>query len=265
LHIIGVTGYAQHGKDTLGQRLVDVHGFTRYAFADQLKSMALALNPLIGRFRLADAVEQSGWEGAKTNAEVRRFLQVLGTEGVRDHLGADSWVKALELKLKADNPARAVITDVRFPNEAAWVKANGGLMVRVKRMVLTELEPQDGFRRVNLSAFDNGLPPDHPSEANVATLPVDIELLNDGTESFGRVIDDALGDAELPNGDGITTAAEDGEPLLTTAHEAYVAEMERLVKWGRDLRPTAKRHYARLDKVPADQHIDGVGPWERYA
>jgi hypothetical protein len=170
--LIGVTGYAQHGKDSIGQRLVEKHGFVRFAFADQLKSMALVLDPWItfdvaSPMRLSTFVAmQGGWEGAKAHGEVRRFLQVLGTEAVRDHLGEDSWVNALDLAIEqAGDPIDVVITDVRFPNEARYIQENEGMMVRINRL------------DENGEVFDNGLAKDHPSEAFIESLPVDFDIV----------------------------------------------------------------------------------------
>lgn len=140
--LVGITGYAQHGKDTTGQRLVDEFGFKRFAFADQLKALALDIDPHIGvenadgsLIRLSEAVSVMGWEGAKGLPEVRRLLIALGI-GVRSRIGADAWVEACitsiesqDLDVYADN---IVVTDVRFPNEAVWVQGMGALM-RVTR------------------------------------------------------------------------------------------------------------------------------------
>lgn len=188
--LIGITGLAQSGKDSIGKFLVEEHGFTRFAFADTLKEMALALNPYVESspaaetsLRLRDQVERVGWENAKMNPEVRRFLQVLGTEGVRDHLGEDSWVKAMDLKLRGfgewtfkleANPLgdhsiysspNAVITDVRFPNEAEYIWSVGGSVIRVAR------ENMDG------TPFDNGIGRDHPSERSVSGLIADFDVV----------------------------------------------------------------------------------------
>lgn len=167
--ILGVTGRAQHGKDTFAARLVEQHGFTRLAFADTLKSMALVLDPFIDAMgvRLAKVVARHGWEEAKTYPEVRRFLQVLGTEAVRGHLGDDAWVEALARKLRPMDllpDEHYVITDVRFPNEAEAVRSWGGKLIRVER-----------------PGFDNGLGTDHPSEQYVDGLAVDYTALNTGT------------------------------------------------------------------------------------
>ena len=172
--IIGITGHAQHGKDTTGQFLVTSYGFKRYAFADQLRSMALTLNPIIYSegpevvtTRLADLVQSAGWDVAKKDPEVRRFLQVLGTEAVRDHLGEDAWVDSLDKRLNDDDLTRdsdVVITDVRFLNEVRFIRRNGGEVWRVKR-----LEYVDGM----IKDFDNGLGTDHPSERFINSIMAD--------------------------------------------------------------------------------------------
>lgn len=183
--IVGLTGYAQHGKDTIGQILVKEFGYKRYAFADQLKSMALVLNPLIRvvnlqdlgplDVRLAKLVEDVGWEGAKTDPEVRRFLQVLGTEAVREHLGPNAWVDALENQINKDgflNSGKVVITDVRFPNEAAWLQSVGGVLWRVTRVVRTEYAGGIG-----VEPYDNGLGKNHPSEKFIDILQAEREIV----------------------------------------------------------------------------------------
>lgn len=178
--IIGVTGLAQHGKDSTGQHLVTQYGYKRYAFADALKSMALALDPFVddglGFYRLNHIVEEEGWEGAKQYPEVRRFLQVLGTEGVRDHIGEDAWVDALDRQWTADGMPLAVVTDVRFPNEAAYIKEVGGVLLRVFR-----------------PGFDNGVA-QHASEAHVLNLPANFNIEAEDLGSLVRAVDAVMGD-----------------------------------------------------------------------
>lgn len=178
-NLIGLTGRAQHGKNTVGDALVAL-GYRQVGFADALKSMALVLDPIVPAGRvtgevvgcgdeyehLSRVVNTHGWEAAKTLPEVRRLLQVLGTECVRDHIGADAWVQALARRIGTELAAgrRYVITDVRFPNEAAWINNLGGEVWRVVR-----------------PHFDNGLPEEHPSEAFVDTLPAFLQIANDDT------------------------------------------------------------------------------------
>jgi len=164
---IGVTGFAQHGKDTVANLLCREYGFTRIAFADALKSMAITLNPFVqvdeyGGIRLKELVEHGGWEQAKTNMEVRRFLQVLGTEAVRAHLGDESWVDALFKQ--AQNIENLVIPDVRFPNEGDFIEKEGVLLA------VQRLNP-------DFTPFDNGIGVSHPSEAYVPTLVAKADAL----------------------------------------------------------------------------------------
>lgn len=195
--LIGVTGRARHGKDTVG-KLLEEYGYRRFAFADTLKAMALVLNPIVGtgdelyerfgddlrlshgeafRFpplvRLKDLIETLGEEEAKKWPEVRRFYQVLGTDAARGFLGGDVWIDALAKKVVplCTNKVPVVITDVRFPNEAAWIRRLGGEVWRVVRP-----EEEAG-----------GIPAEHPSEANTSTIPADLIILNDGDISLPKL------------------------------------------------------------------------------
>ncbi len=187
--IIGLTGYAQHGKDTVGRYLVEKYGFRRYAFADQLKSMAVVLNPIVygddyETLRLRDLVEREGWDEAKKDQEVRRFLQVLGTEAVREHLGKDAWIDALDKRLNDDGRTRSdsiVITDVRFPNEAQFVRRNGGEVWRIHRIVRTE--------HGDFTDFDNGLGVDHPSEKFVNVIKVNHVIIAESLDDLQMLVE----------------------------------------------------------------------------
>ena len=69
---------------------------------------------------------------------VRDFLQILGTEGLRDGLHENVWVNALMCDYNADkldqyNPSKWIITDMRFPNELNAVKAKYGITINVTR------------------------------------------------------------------------------------------------------------------------------------
>lgn len=152
--IIGLTGRKRSGKSTAARYLVEHHGFTELSFAAPLKAMAMDIDPIVsanhtahwskdGFLRLSDVVEADGWEGAKDRyPEVRRFLQRLGTDGVRNNLGTNIWVQQVEDQLdelwtndfKNNRPNRPiVIADVRFENEADMVCRNGGIVIEVVR------------------------------------------------------------------------------------------------------------------------------------
>jgi hypothetical protein len=45
--IIGLSGYARSGKDTVAELLVLNYGFKRMAFADGIRESLIALNPIL--------------------------------------------------------------------------------------------------------------------------------------------------------------------------------------------------------------------------
>jgi hypothetical protein len=133
--IIGLTGYAQSGKDTVAKVLINNFGFERVAFADPIRKLLYEMNPTVkdGGYRLQAVIDGYGWDVAKTAfPEVRRLLQDLGV-GARKVFGEDFWVKqALGHHKPWD---KVVVTDVRFTNEADYLKSFPEAQLwRIKRM-----------------------------------------------------------------------------------------------------------------------------------
>ena len=180
MEVIGVTGFAQHGKDSIAQVLVEHYGFTRIGLADAVREAALAINPIVltgpATFsRLAEVVAERGWDVAKQLPEVRRLLQVIGTEAGRKFHDEDIWVRKLAADADRQRIDRLVVPDVRFPNEAAFVRGKSDLgRGYVERGALI---------RVTRPGFDNKLGSNagHDSERHIKDLPVDELVLNDGT------------------------------------------------------------------------------------
>lgn len=130
--IIGLSGYARSGKDTVANILVEEYGFTRIAFADKIRQLLLELDPPIadGHY-LSELVLDYGWDIAKAQTKVRTLLQDTGI-ACRNVLGEDIWIHALwnDLQLYTKH---YVISDVRFKNEAEFVKEAGGQLWRITR------------------------------------------------------------------------------------------------------------------------------------
>ncbi|WP_030737226.1 hypothetical protein [Streptomyces sp. NRRL S-31] len=170
---IAFVGKARSGKDTAGERLVQHWMFTRLAFADPLKRMALQVDPLIpmkhldSHARLSACVTAAGWEDAKDRwPEIRRVLQRMG-HTVRE-LDPDFWVRALMDKAKAADGWNmpVVVTDCRYRNEAETLRAAGFRLVRIKRPT-----PLKKMRREAL----------HPSETELDGYPCDDTIINAGS------------------------------------------------------------------------------------
>jgi hypothetical protein len=136
---IGLIGLAGSGKDTAAKALTSL-GYNRVAFADELKFCA----------------HQFGWKGEK-DERGRAMLQDLGM-AVRKY-DPYHWIAYVE---KWHNRKEHVVyTDVRFQNEADFVRSKGGIIVRIVR---------PGIISGN-----------HESELKQADIPADIEIVNDGS------------------------------------------------------------------------------------
>lgn len=159
--VVGLSGYARSGKDTIGTVLLE-RGYVRASFADYIREALLALNPTVnGEGNLTELIENHGWESGKTMfPEVRQLQQRMGTEVGRNMLGENIWVD-LTFKNLADG-SKVVVTDCRFPNEADTVKRLGGEVWRVSR---------PGFTAVNA----------HPSETALDDWKFDRYFENNGS------------------------------------------------------------------------------------
>jgi hypothetical protein len=135
--LIGLTGYAGSGKDTVAEFLVKEHGFVRYAFADKMREALERLNPFVSDcgLSLEDILANETWDEAKRHyPEVRELLQRFGTEVGRTMFGEDFWINLAYKQWRADGFHKdAVFTDVRFPNEGEWIMKMGGVLCRVDR------------------------------------------------------------------------------------------------------------------------------------
>jgi hypothetical protein len=166
--IIGLSGYAQSGKDTVANILVEKYGYRRVAFADPIRGLLYNMDPLIPlgygtsviNYRLQDLVDAYGWEKTKVDyPEVRRLLQELGV-GARELFGDTFWINEALWNVAPQD--KVVVSDVRFENEAKWIQEFKGQIWRVKRM---------GTNAVN----------EHVSESDLDGYPVDQIFVNNGT------------------------------------------------------------------------------------
>lgn len=140
--VIGLSGYARVGKDTVADILVSGYGFEKRSFAAPLKEMLRKLDPmlgssyrrvgedgyssaLMGEWRLSDLLEEglSEDEIKAQYPEYRRLLQVLGTDCVRA-IDDDFWIKVARHSMTDPN-GKYVFTDVHFPNEANMIYGIG--------------------------------------------------------------------------------------------------------------------------------------------
>lgn len=69
-------------------------------------------------------------------AHVRHRLQQIGTEEGRDVYGENVWCDALEAWIYqiylSNNLTKFVVADLRFDNEAKWIKDLGGVVIKIE-------------------------------------------------------------------------------------------------------------------------------------
>jgi dephospho-CoA kinase len=157
MRIIGLTGQARSGKDTVAEIIEYNTACSKFAFADPIKDMLFSgLGIDIGQSK--DTSEFCG-------VSHRKLMQTLGTDWGRIMISEDIWLEVVRQKtevvrLLSQNKGTVLVTDVRFPNEAAWVRKNGTLIHVIGR---------------------GGIQGDHSSEDGIPLIEGDVIIENNGT------------------------------------------------------------------------------------
>lgn len=148
---IGLGHKARQGKNVVASVLKQLGGdkVKEYALADELKRYCKENHDeLVRQYPEVDLANRKddpiyGYVG---------MLQHVGTNIIRAK-NPDYWVECLASRIKSDNPDVALVTDIRFPNEAQWIHDNAGALVKIVRI------KKDGTQYI---APDRD--PNHPSE-----------------------------------------------------------------------------------------------------
>ncbi len=175
MKLIGLTGPAGSGKDSVADVLCRDHGFVRYEFARPLKAMLAAIG--------VDANDRATKELPHPlfGKSPRRMAQTLGTEWMREMVNANGWLLlagAFVDRVRQVNSPEAyaryvagesgfiplqakgiVITDCRFQNEAAFIAERDGVIWHIDRLGVAPVES-------------------HASESGLDRLPGDLVIPN---------------------------------------------------------------------------------------
>ena len=126
--LIGISATAGAGKDYcalhfLFKRLCKEYPSLILCFADHFKIDVAT--------RDATFIEVFG---SNRTTQIRKKLQLRGTEEGRNVYGENIWIRTVENWItlqKSRGIEKFIICDVRFPNEAQWIRDNGGIVIRL--------------------------------------------------------------------------------------------------------------------------------------
>lgn len=152
--LIGIAGPARSGKDTVADMIMkslDTSVWKHDTFAAPMKAMLAVIGVDCSGDTDREAVL------ADYGVSTRHMMQSLGTEWGRHQIGPDVWV---DVFARINKRERCIVSDVRFANEAALVRANGILVHVVGR---------------------GGIEGSHISESGVEIGEFDIVLDNSGS------------------------------------------------------------------------------------
>lgn len=193
MKILGLTGRMGAGKDYLYTQLAKVFlgRVFRMAFADGVKlDIEETLLDEIVQVQTYDGDELEYRWRKPYKPEIRRLLQWWGTEFRRGQ-DPDYWIKhaanrlAREVAFEAEvkdlfglrpEPV-AVFTDVRFPNEADWIRSQGG------KVVFVFATPTVRAERLGISLAEVDALTMHASEASVGSIKTDLVVDNTGGDA----------------------------------------------------------------------------------
>lgn len=173
MKIIGITGKARSGKDTIARHMWSNYAFMRIAFADPLKRAAQSAFGLTSHETYNEELKEVVI--ARWGLSPRQIFQHVG-DLFKAQYGDDFWVKrwliGYDLFKDTDD---IVVPDVRFDNEAEMIRRLGGIIIEVRR----------GPGLVGSTG-------DHISERGLSTL-AEIVIENEGTlQELYSQIDSAI-------------------------------------------------------------------------
>jgi len=140
--LIGLTAFARSGKDTFynfASVSLDGSGScaTRMAFADVLKKECDSLT-------LPYAGISSFTTVPREKELIRPLLVAYGTH-LRRRLNPNCWIDKIKTAVNQSlkKGGYVFITDVRFENEAQWIKSEGGVLVRIVHQGVGAANPDE--------------------------------------------------------------------------------------------------------------------------
>ena len=157
--VIGIAGSMRSGKTSLASKIAHTYNIPVVSFAESLRyEVAQAFFPKQGK---AEARYMWSLLEGKDKTLTRPLLQAWG-QAKRDLRYADYWCERMFEYMERKGIKFAVCDDVRHENEAEWIIAHGGFVIRLDADEETLLErgadPQSlAHQSENLNPLDSFL------------------------------------------------------------------------------------------------------------
>jgi len=136
--IIGLGHKRERGKDTAAKI---IYNRLKYKAPTRMDFFAYSLKEGIGKGVFGLSHDQL-YGNLKNVVDPfwgktpRQILQFMGTDVMRKHYGEDIWVKTVEKRwLESGFGEYLILSDVRFKNEADWVRDKGGYLIKINRNI----------------------------------------------------------------------------------------------------------------------------------
>ena len=151
MRLIGISGKAGSGKDTVADIILQQYPGFKRAMAKPIKD---AFEAVFGFDPDSISRQEKETPFMGFHFSPRRAMQTLGTEWGRE-LDENVWLRLAHRHYNSvfRKSGYLVIPDIRFKNEAAWLRAQGGLLIHVERPDVKDVEK-------HASELGTGIPPD---------------------------------------------------------------------------------------------------------
>jgi hypothetical protein len=129
--LVGLCGPARVGKDTFAEAFSQVSRFRIARFSETIKDTArmwFGWGDAHIEGHLKEVVDE------ELGFSPREFMLRCGTDFAREMLHPDIWVRVFH---RRNGASHLVIPDVRFENEANWIRKHHGILVHVQRAGFT--------------------------------------------------------------------------------------------------------------------------------
>lgn len=158
--VIGLTGRAQHGKTSAAEAILD------YCTNIELTAKMYDIGQAVLRYAIENGLLQDKQRRQLVEWELQALQSIGKTQ--RDQ-NEDFWISRIFQAIEADRPDIAVIPNVRYANEAMWVREAldfssipNGIIIRV-----TSLNPNGS------EYISEDRPANHPSETELHNYNAD--------------------------------------------------------------------------------------------